>query len=105
RLPVPGFTFKDPSFRLLRAIIWLIQRRARHVVTYVNVAQIIISIVLILVLLIQTRGAGFGGTFNSDSSVFRTRRGIEKTLFQLTIVLTVVFVVISILSVIAAKSP
>jgi preprotein translocase subunit SecG len=77
---------------------------ARRVVTYVNIAQIIISIVLILVLLIQTRGAGFGGTFNSDSSVFRTRRGIEKTLFQLTIVLTVVFVVISILSVIVAKS-
>ena len=58
----------------------------------------------ILVLLVQTRGAGFGGSFNSDSSVFRTRRGIEKTLFQLTIALAVVFVVISILSVIVAKS-
>jgi preprotein translocase subunit SecG len=76
----------------------------RRVVTYFNIAEIIISIVLILVLLIQTRGAGFGGTFNSDSSVFRTRRGIEKTLFQLTIGLAVVFVVISILSVIVAKS-
>jgi preprotein translocase subunit SecG len=76
----------------------------RRVVTYFNIAEIIISIVLILVLLIQTRGAGFGGTFNSDSSVFRTRRGIEKTLFQLTIALAVVFVVISILSVIVAKS-
>jgi preprotein translocase subunit SecG len=69
-----------------------------------NIAEIIISIVLILVLLIQTRGAGFGGTFNSDSSVFRTRRGIEKTLFQLTIVLAFVFVIISIASVIVAKS-
>jgi preprotein translocase subunit SecG len=76
----------------------------RRVVTYFNIAEIIISIVLILVLLIQTRGAGFGGTFNSDSSVFRTRRGIEKTLFQLTIALAVVFVVVSILSVIVAKS-
>ena len=73
-------------------------------VTYLNIAEIIISIVLILVLLIQTRGAGFGGTFNSDSSVFRTRRGIEKTLFQLTIVLAFVFVIISIASVIVAKS-
>ena len=73
-------------------------------VTYFNIAEIIISIVLVLVLLVQTRGAGFGGTFNSDSSVFRTRRGIEKTLFQLTIALAVVFVVISILSVIVAKS-
>ena len=73
-------------------------------VTYFNIAEIIVSIVLILVLLVQTRGAGFGGSFNSDSSVFRTRRGIEKTLFQLTIALAVVFVVISILSVIVAKS-
>jgi preprotein translocase subunit SecG len=76
----------------------------RRVVTYFNIAEIIVSIVLILVLLVQTRGAGFGGSFNSDSSVFRTRRGIEKTLFQLTIALAVVFVVISILSVIVAKS-
>ena len=73
-------------------------------VTYFNIAEIIVSIVLILVLLVQTRGAGFGGTFNSDSSVFRTRRGVEKTLFQMTIALAIVFVVISILSVIVAKS-
>ncbi len=73
-------------------------------VTYFNIAEIIISIVLILVLLLQSRGAGFSGTFNSDSSVFRTRRGVEKTLFQLTIFLAALFVVISILSVVAAKS-
>lgn len=66
--------------------------------TYLNIAEIIISIVLILVLLIQTRGAGFNGTFNSDSSVYRTRRGIEKTLFQVTIALAVIFALISILS-------
>jgi len=75
------------------------------VVTYFNIAEIIISLVLILVLLVQSRGAGFDGTFNSDSSVFRTRRGVEKTLFQLTIVLAVVFVVISVLSVVVARSP
>jgi preprotein translocase subunit SecG len=74
------------------------------VVTYLNVAEIIISIVLILVLLVQTRGAGFNGTFNSDSSVYRSRRGLEKTLFQLTIGLTIVFVIVSVLSVIAAKA-
>ena len=73
-------------------------------VTYFNVAEIIVSIVLVAVLLLQSRGAGFNGTFSSDSSVFRTRRGIEKTLFQLTIVLAVVFAVISVLSVIVAKS-
>jgi preprotein translocase subunit SecG len=74
------------------------------VVTYFNIAEIIVSIVLVLVLLVQSRGAGFNGTFNSDSSVFRTRRGVEKTLFQLTIVLAVVFAIISVLSVIVAKN-
>lgn len=73
-------------------------------VTYFNIAEIIVSIVLIFVLLLQTRGAGFNGTFNSDSSVFRSRRGVEKTLFQLTIALAVVFAAISILSVIVARS-
>ena len=73
-------------------------------VTYFNIAQIVISIFLILVLLTQTRGSGFSGTFNNDSSVFRTRRGVEKTLFQLTIVLAGIFVIISILSVVVARS-
>lgn len=72
-------------------------------VTYFNIAEIIISIILIMVLLVQSRGAGFNGTFNSDSSVFRSRRGVEKTLFQVTIALAVVFVIISFLSVIVAK--
>ena len=76
---------------------------APRVATYLNIAEIIISIVLILVLLVQTRGAGFSGTFRSDSSVYHKRRGIEKTLFQLTIVLALLFVAISVLSVIYAK--
>jgi preprotein translocase subunit SecG len=75
------------------------------VVSYFNVAEIVVSVVLVLVLLVQARGGGFNGTFNSDSSVFRSRRGVEKTLFQMTIVLAVVFVAISVLSVIVAKSP
>ena len=73
-------------------------------VTAFNITEIIISAVLILILLVQSRGAGFNGTFNSDSSVFRTRRGVEKTLFQLTIVLAVVFVIVSVLSVVVAKT-
>lgn len=72
--------------------------------TYLNIAEILISIVLILVLLIQSRGAGFNGTFNSDSSVYRTRRGVEKTLFQLTIALAIIFAIVSILSVVFVHS-
>jgi len=66
--------------------------------TYFNVAQIIVSVVLIAVLLLQVRGGGLGGIFGQPDSTFRTRRGIEKTLFQFTIALVVVFVILSVLS-------
>ena len=62
-----------------------------------NFAQILISVVLIIVVLLQVRDAG-GGIFGSGQASFRTRRGVEKTLFQATIVMGVVFVIVSILS-------
>jgi preprotein translocase subunit SecG len=68
--------------------------------TYLNIIQLIISGVLIVVILLQVRGSGFGEL--GTQSVFRTRRGVEKTLFQLTIVLAAVFILISIWSVSAA---
>ena len=64
--------------------------------TYFNVAQIVLSVALILVILFQVRGGGLGGIFGQPSTVYRTRRGVEKILFQLTIVLVVIFVAISI---------
>lgn len=73
-------------------------------VSYLNVVQILVSIVLIVVVLLQSRGEGFSGTFSSDSSVFRTRRGVEKTLFEFTLVLAAVFIIISIASVIISRS-
>jgi len=66
--------------------------------TYFNIAQIVLAVVLIGVLLLQVRGGGLGGIFGQPDSVFRTRRGIEKSLFRLTIALVVVFIVLSILS-------
>jgi len=66
--------------------------------TYLSVAQIILSIALILAVLFQVRGGGLGGIFGQPTSVFRTKRGVEKTLFQLTIVLVVLFIVVSILT-------
>lgn len=65
---------------------------------YFYIALIIVSVVLILVLLLQVRGGGLGGIFGQADSTFRTRRGLEKTLFQFTIVLVMVFVVLAILS-------
>lgn len=66
--------------------------------TYLNVAQIVLAIALILTVLFQVRGGGLGGIFGQSSSVYRTRRGVEKTLFQLTVVLVVLFVIISIVT-------
>jgi len=66
--------------------------------TYFNVAQIIVSIVLIVIILLQVRGGGLGGIFGQPDSTFRTRRGVEKALFQFTIALVVLFVALSILS-------
>ena len=68
--------------------------------TYLNIVQIIISIIVIAVVLLQARGSGFSATFSSDTSIYRTRRGVERTLFNVTIGLAVLFVAISILSVI-----
>lgn len=63
-------------------------------------AQIIISILLIASILLQQRGASIGGAFGTDnfSSTFYKRRGIEKTLFQATIVLGVLFVLSAVLA-------
>lgn len=70
--------------------------------TYLNIVQIIVSLVLIGVVLLQTRGSGFSATFSSDTSIYRTRRGVERTLFNVTIGLAVLFVLVSIASVIFA---
>jgi preprotein translocase subunit SecG len=66
--------------------------------TNLNIAQIILSIALIVIVLFQVRGGGLGGIFGQQSGVYRTRRGLEKILFRLTIVFVAVFLVISILS-------
>jgi preprotein translocase subunit SecG len=60
--------------------------------TYFLVAQILVSIALIAAVLFQLRGGGIGGIFGQADSVYRTRRGIESTLFKLTIILIVVLV-------------
>lgn len=71
---------------------------------YLHLVQILVSLALILVTLLQAKGTDIGSAFGGAGgrSAFRTRRGIEKTLFQLTIFLVVVFILISAWSVRAA---
>jgi preprotein translocase subunit SecG len=66
--------------------------------TYFNIAIIIISVGLVLSILFQVKGGGLGGIFGQADTVYRTKRGVEKTLFQLTIVLAVLFIIVSIVS-------
>ena len=66
--------------------------------TYLLIAQIVLAVSLILAILLQVRGGGLGGIFGQSDSVYRTKRGVERTLFQLTIVLAVLFVIVAIVS-------
>jgi preprotein translocase subunit SecG len=65
---------------------------------YLNIVQIIISITLIVIILIQVKGETGGSVFGGGMGVARTRRGLERTLFNATIVLSVIFLLISFLS-------
>lgn len=64
------------------------------------IAQIVIAIAVAAAVLLQARGTGLSATFGGESTAYRSRRGLEKTLFRLTIVLATAFVVISLVSVI-----
>lgn len=64
-------------------------------VTYLNIALIIISVLLILSVILQSKGAGLGGLTGADAgSVFTARRGVERTLFWTTIILSAVFFIL-----------
>ena len=71
---------------------------------YVQIIQIIISIALIVVILAQAKGqGGLGGIFGGEGGgVYRTRRGVDKTMFNVTVGLAVAFFVVSIISVLVA---
>jgi preprotein translocase subunit SecG len=66
------------------------------VIVYLQIVQLIISACLIAAILLQVKGQGLGGIFGGrDSGVYKTRRGAERTLFNLTIVLVVLFFLFS----------
>ena len=66
----------------------------------IRVIQIILSIAVIAFILLQVRSAGLGSAFGGTSagSVFKTRRGVERLVFNITIVFIVLFAIISVLS-------
>ena len=70
--------------------------------TYLYIIQIIISVALIVAVLLQTKGSGLGGIFGGQGAVYTSRRGVEKTIFNVTIGLAVAFFVFASLIVIVA---
>lgn len=65
--------------------------------SFLLIAQILVAAALIGVIVLQVKGGGLGGIFGQADSVYRTRRGVEKSLFQITIALVVLFIILSIL--------
>ena len=59
------------------------------------IVQIVISILLVATILLQQKGSGLGSAFGGDSQVYRTKRGAEKFIFRMTIVLAVLFLLTS----------
>ncbi|HUS70202.1 MAG TPA: preprotein translocase subunit SecG [Anaerolineae bacterium] len=69
-------------------------------IRYLQIVQLIVSICLIVAVLLQVKGGGLGGLFGGgDAGIYKTRRGAERTLFNLTIGLVVLFFVFSFASV------
>jgi preprotein translocase subunit SecG len=65
-------------------------------ITYLIIAQCVVAAAMIAIITLQVRGGGLGGIFGQPESVYRTRRGVEKSLFQFTIGLTILFVILCI---------
>ena len=71
---------------------------------YIDIALIITSVALIISVILQSKGAGLGGLTGGDTGgVFTARRGVEKTLFRATIVLSVIFFALAIAALLATK--
>lgn len=60
-------------------------------ITWLKLAQLLTAILLIASILLQSRGTSLSGVFGGSNAVFRTKRGVEKSLFVATIVLAAIF--------------
>jgi preprotein translocase subunit SecG len=61
----------------------------------IKIAQVVVAVMLIIAILMQNRGTGLGGIFGGTDGVYLTKRGLEKKLFIATIVLAVIFILLS----------
>jgi preprotein translocase subunit SecG len=69
--------------------------------SYLTIAQITVSVLLVTAILLQARGTGLGSTFGGEGNVYRTKRGVEKILFRSTIAFAVLFLGLALATVMA----
>lgn len=72
-------------------------------IDFLKITTVVTAILLTLFILVQSRGASLGAGFGGTSELHTERRGVDKTMHQITIILSVVFVLSIILLVISAK--
>ena len=72
-------------------------------VAYLQIVQIILAAALIVIILLQAKEAGLGGVFGREGAVYKSRRGVERTIFNITIGLSVAFFLTSIITVLLLK--
>jgi preprotein translocase subunit SecG len=71
---------------------------------FLAIGQILVSAALVAAILLQNRGSGLSSTFGGDSAVYRSRRGIERRLFQFTILLAILFCLFALVAFIVAPT-
>jgi preprotein translocase subunit SecG len=69
---------------------------------FLNLAQILISSILIVLVLLQVRGTGFGAALGGQDAAFRTKRGLQRSMHHLTILMVIIFLSVSAWSVAAS---
>lgn len=63
-----------------------------------QITQLVLAFLVMGAIILQQRGTGLGGAFGSDSMAYRSRRGIEKLLYNSTVVLGIIFVILALLN-------
>jgi preprotein translocase subunit SecG len=72
--------------------------------TNLTIAQIVISVLLMLAILLQSRGTGLGNTFGGEGNVYRTKRGVEKVLFRATILFAFLFLSVALATIVVPQA-
>ncbi len=92
--------FDSSTYRLIDYFPFLVYSLFHKIMRQLilSIVQIVLAVLLVAAILLQQRGSGLGAAFGGGSEVFRTKRGIEKTLLQLTVILAVLFVIVSVVS-------